>query len=186
MFWPWLGLKAMALAWLRLALASKNWWPGQKPSQAKLWLWPESQKAMAFGWYLGRFLALARRNLRPGQEPTQARVLAWLWPWYQSQKAMAFWPEAKARTSLLFAQICIWDRVLRVGHLRPELCRGTRKRDINKFVQSLAAEKADDDGNPCIEGAKTSRAKAPRVKGVPEAVCDQEDDDFRLPDLVDP
>ncbi|KAJ7856453.1 hypothetical protein B0H14DRAFT_2578795 [Mycena olivaceomarginata] len=44
--------------------------------------------------------ALAWEMIRPGQKPCQAKILAWLWPWYQSQKAMAFWPEAKARTSL--------------------------------------------------------------------------------------
>ncbi|KAJ6624589.1 hypothetical protein B0H10DRAFT_1943182 [Mycena sp. CBHHK59/15] len=67
-----------------------------------------------------------------------------------------------------------------------ELCRGTRKRDTDKLAQSLTAEKADDDGNPYIEGPKTSRAKAACVKGFPESVCDQEDHDLRLPDLVDP
>ncbi|KAJ7237616.1 hypothetical protein C8J57DRAFT_1246901 [Mycena rebaudengoi] len=93
MVWPWLGLKAMALARLCLALARKNPRPGQRFSQ----IWDEYStisEAMAFG------LALAWDIPRPGQKPTQAKLLAWLWPWYQSQKALAFWPEAKARPSL--------------------------------------------------------------------------------------
>ncbi|KAJ6605757.1 hypothetical protein B0H10DRAFT_2440142 [Mycena sp. CBHHK59/15] len=48
------------------------------------------------------------------------------------------------------------------------------------------AQKADDDGNPFVAGSKRSRTKAPRVKHVPESISDQEDDDFELPDLVDP
>jgi hypothetical protein len=67
-----------------------------------------------------------------------------------------------------------------------ELRRGTRKRDTDKLAQSLAAEKADDDGNPFIDAPKRSRAKANRVKLVPESVSDEEDDDFELPDLIDP
>ncbi|KAJ6607279.1 hypothetical protein B0H10DRAFT_2228030 [Mycena sp. CBHHK59/15] len=51
----------------------------------------------------------------------------------------------------------------------PELCRGTRKRDTDKLAQSLTAEKADDNGNPYIEGPKTSCAKAACVKGFPES-----------------
>ncbi|KAJ7817018.1 hypothetical protein B0H13DRAFT_1923190 [Mycena leptocephala] len=50
----------------------------------------------------------------------------------------------------------------------------------------FAAEKADDDGNPFIDAPKRSRAKANRVKLVPESVSDEEDDDFELPDLIDP
>ncbi|KAJ7856393.1 hypothetical protein B0H14DRAFT_2753033 [Mycena olivaceomarginata] len=70
MFWLRLGLKAMALARLRLALASGNQRPGQKPSQVNLWLRPKSQKVMAFGGNLQRFLALAQPNLRPGRKPS--------------------------------------------------------------------------------------------------------------------
>ncbi|KAJ7701611.1 hypothetical protein B0H14DRAFT_3649922 [Mycena olivaceomarginata] len=66
------------------------------------------------------------------------------------------------------------------------LRRGTRKRETDKLTESLAAEKADDDGNPFFEGPKKSRARVSRVKAVPESVSDQEDDDFELPDLVDP
>ncbi|KAJ6491224.1 hypothetical protein DFH09DRAFT_1105053 [Mycena vulgaris] len=66
-----------------------------------------------------------------------------------------------------------------------ELRRGTRKRDTDKLAKSLAAEKADDDGNPLIEGTKRSRAKAPRIKAIPESVSDQEDTDFELPDLIE-
>jgi hypothetical protein len=47
-FWPWLGLKAMALARLCLALAAENIRSGQKPCQSHAGLWPESQQAMAF------------------------------------------------------------------------------------------------------------------------------------------
>ncbi|KAJ6608864.1 hypothetical protein B0H10DRAFT_1955084 [Mycena sp. CBHHK59/15] len=67
-----------------------------------------------------------------------------------------------------------------------KLHHGTRKRDTDKLAQSLAAEKANNDGNPFIEGPKRSRAKAPRIKAVPESVSDQEDNDFELPDLIDP
>ncbi|KAJ6609450.1 hypothetical protein B0H10DRAFT_2225969 [Mycena sp. CBHHK59/15] len=61
-----------------------------------------------------------------------------------------------------------------------------RKRATDKLTESLAAEKADDDGNAFVAHPKRSRAKAPRVKAVPEFVSDQEDSDFELPDLVDP
>jgi hypothetical protein len=67
-----------------------------------------------------------------------------------------------------------------------ELRRGTRKRETDKLTQYLAAEKADNDGNPFIDAPKRSRAKANRVRTVPESVSDQEDDDFELPDLIDP
>lgn len=63
--------------------------------------------------------------------------------------------------------------------------RGTRKRETEKLTLSLAAQKADDDGNPFIDGPKKTRAKAPRVKAIPESVSEQEDDDFDLPDLLE-
>ncbi|KAJ7851950.1 hypothetical protein B0H14DRAFT_3451075 [Mycena olivaceomarginata] len=50
-----------------------------------------------------------------------------------------------------------------------ELHRGTRKRGTESSLTP-----------------KKSRTKAPRVKPVPESVSDQEDNDFELPDLVDP
>ncbi|KAJ7793168.1 hypothetical protein B0H13DRAFT_2689699 [Mycena leptocephala] len=68
----------------------------------------------------------------------------------------------------------------------PQPRRGNRKRETDKLTQSLTAEKADDDGNPFVAHPKRSRAKAPRVKAVPESISDQEDSDFELPDLVDP
>ncbi|KAJ7933264.1 hypothetical protein B0H13DRAFT_1856294 [Mycena leptocephala] len=68
----------------------------------------------------------------------------------------------------------------------PQPRRGDRKRATDKLTESLAAEKADDDGNAFVARPKRSRAKAPRVKAVPESVSDQEDSDFELPDLVDP
>ncbi|KAJ6611565.1 hypothetical protein B0H10DRAFT_2192880 [Mycena sp. CBHHK59/15] len=68
----------------------------------------------------------------------------------------------------------------------PQPRRGDRKRATDKLTESLAAEKADDDGNAFMARPKRSRAKAPRVKAVPESVSDQEDSDFELPDLVDP
>ncbi|KAJ6576277.1 hypothetical protein B0H10DRAFT_1963588 [Mycena sp. CBHHK59/15] len=66
-----------------------------------------------------------------------------------------------------------------------ELRRGTRKRETDKLTWSLTAEKANNDGNPFIEAPKRPRARAPRVKVVPESISDQEDDDYELPDLVD-
>ncbi|KAF8214667.1 hypothetical protein K438DRAFT_1749761 [Mycena galopus ATCC 62051] len=64
--------------------------------------------------------------------------------------------------------------------------RGTRKRDTDELTQSLATEKADEDGNPFFDGPRKSHARVPRVKAVPESVSDQEDNGFELPDLVDP
>ncbi|KAJ7113314.1 hypothetical protein C8R43DRAFT_1242645 [Mycena crocata] len=55
---------------------------------------------MAFGGILKQILALAWWNPRPGQKPTQATHLALVPRPKPSQKAVAFWPEAKARTSL--------------------------------------------------------------------------------------
>ncbi|KAJ7429252.1 hypothetical protein B0H11DRAFT_2266386 [Mycena galericulata] len=67
-----------------------------------------------------------------------------------------------------------------------ELRRGTWKRDTDRLAESLAAQKADDDGNPFVEVPKRrARASTARVKAVPESVSDQEDDDYDLPDLVD-
>ncbi|KAJ6621571.1 hypothetical protein B0H10DRAFT_2187885 [Mycena sp. CBHHK59/15] len=63
---------------------------------------------------------------------------------------------------------------------------GNHKRATGKLTESLAAEKADDDGNAFVAHPKHSHAKAPHIKAVPESVSDQEDSDFELPDLVDP
>ncbi|KAJ6609173.1 hypothetical protein B0H10DRAFT_2194010 [Mycena sp. CBHHK59/15] len=66
----------------------------------------------------------------------------------------------------------------------------TRKRHTDKLTESLAAEHADDDGNP--EVTRASRAlraggtRAPRAKFVPETQSEEEDDDFDMPALEDP
>ncbi|KAJ7802352.1 hypothetical protein B0H13DRAFT_2688028 [Mycena leptocephala] len=68
----------------------------------------------------------------------------------------------------------------------PQPRPGDRKRATEKLTESLAAKKADDDGNAFVARPKRSRAKAPRVKAVPESISDQDDSDFELPNLVDP
>ncbi|KAJ7816998.1 hypothetical protein B0H13DRAFT_1923216 [Mycena leptocephala] len=68
----------------------------------------------------------------------------------------------------------------------PQPHRGDRTRATEKLTESLATEKADDDGNAFVACPKRARAQAPRVKAVPEFVSDQEDSDFVLPGLVDP
>ncbi|KAJ7877433.1 hypothetical protein B0H14DRAFT_3783555 [Mycena olivaceomarginata] len=63
--------------------------------------------------------------------------------------------------------------------------RSTRKRKTDRMTQYLAAEKADDDGQPPAPRVPRARATgATRTKFIPESVSDEEDEDFDdLPDL---
>ncbi|KAJ7795736.1 hypothetical protein B0H13DRAFT_1934835 [Mycena leptocephala] len=63
----------------------------------------------------------------------------------------------------------------RVGPIR----RSTRKRHTDKLTESLAAEHADEDGNPQMKRASgAGAARAPRAKRVLETQSEEEDDDF--------
>ncbi|KAJ6597551.1 hypothetical protein DFH09DRAFT_1132144, partial [Mycena vulgaris] len=93
MFWLWLWPGFMALAWLWLPKIQAR--PKAKPSQRLALAW----KPRSHG-----FLAGINGNfwLWPAKIPGHAKANAvWSRPKPKpSQKAMAFWPEAKARTSL--------------------------------------------------------------------------------------
>lgn len=60
--------------------------------------------------------------------------------------------------------------------------RSTRKRQTDKLTESLAAEHADEDGNPQMKrapaGPQAGNPRAPRVKRIPETQSEDEDDDF--------
>ncbi|KAJ7081954.1 hypothetical protein C8R44DRAFT_992262 [Mycena epipterygia] len=61
--------------------------------------------------------------------------------------------------------------------------RSTRKRQTDKLTAILAAEHADEDGNPQTKHVpRVGAPRAPRVKTVPETPS-EEDDDFEMPDL---
>ncbi|KAJ7135710.1 hypothetical protein C8R44DRAFT_952191 [Mycena epipterygia] len=62
--------------------------------------------------------------------------------------------------------------------------RSTRKRQTDKLTAILAAEHADEDGNPQTKHVpRVGAPRAPRVKTVPETPSEEEDDDFEMPDL---
>ncbi|KAJ7936410.1 hypothetical protein B0H13DRAFT_1853473 [Mycena leptocephala] len=64
--------------------------------------------------------------------------------------------------------------------------RSTRTRNTEKLTTSLAAEKADDDGNAPAQRRSNAGAPRPRIKHVPESTSDEEGEDFDdLPVLED-
>ncbi|KAJ7808621.1 hypothetical protein B0H13DRAFT_2385778 [Mycena leptocephala] len=64
--------------------------------------------------------------------------------------------------------------------------RSSRKRLTDKLTESLAAENADEDGNPLMKRApRASAARVERVKIVPETQSEEEDENFEMPALQD-
>ncbi|KAJ7907502.1 hypothetical protein B0H13DRAFT_1879547 [Mycena leptocephala] len=65
--------------------------------------------------------------------------------------------------------------------------RSTRRRQTDRLTESLAAENADEDGNPQMKRAPRAPCagapRAPRTKIVPETQSEEEDDDFDMPGL---
>ncbi|KAJ7938863.1 hypothetical protein B0H13DRAFT_1851040 [Mycena leptocephala] len=95
----------------------------------------------------------------PGNRDTESVVKNVATIWSDRQNVDRHIGESKCRVGINFGQI--WQFLSASSSADDavtapkELCRGTHKRDIDKLAQSLAAEKANDDGNPSIEGLKT-------------------------------
>jgi hypothetical protein len=103
-------------------------------------------------------------------------------PFYESESDEKALPAVSSGVSPFFITYILWNNVC-ISELPQR--RSTRKRQTDRMTQYLAAEKADDDGQPPAPRVPRARATgATRTKFIPESVSDEEDEDFDdLPDL---